>query len=84
MRSASGPFQRETVTNASGSYTMTVPVGDYSVTASLFGYLTQTQPATITEGQTTTLNVANSVNARNPTVSIIACLRIGSSVRSAV
>jgi hypothetical protein len=52
------PLGASTVTDASGHYTLTLPVGDYSVTASAFGYTPQTLPATITDGGTTTLNFA--------------------------
>ncbi len=42
-------------TAADGSYTMSVPVGTYSVTASKYGYESQTVPGVvITDGATTT------------------------------
>jgi hypothetical protein len=53
---ATGPFDRTTITDASGNYSMTLPVGNYSVSAGFFGFLTQTASVTITEGQATTHN----------------------------
>lgn len=54
----SGPSNRSLVTGADGRYSSTLPVGSYSVTASTFGYGTGTGSATITEGQTSTLDFA--------------------------
>jgi hypothetical protein len=46
-------------TNRGGKYTIQdVPEGNRTVTASRSGYVTQQQPATVTAGQTTTVNVA--------------------------
>ena len=46
-------------TNNGGKYTINnVPEGSRTVTASLTGYVTQQQPATVTAGQTTTVNFA--------------------------
>ena len=54
-----GPVDRNVTTNASGQYgPLTLPVGDYSVTVSSFGFASQTVTVTITEGQTTTQNFA--------------------------
>jgi hypothetical protein len=52
------PIGASTTTDASGHYSLTLPVGDYDVTASHFGYTSQTQSATITDGGTTTLDFA--------------------------
>jgi len=46
------------ITDASGYYTMTLPIGTYTVTASLDGYLPISQITSITEGQVTTLDFA--------------------------
>jgi hypothetical protein len=46
-------------TNNGGKYTIqNVPEGNRTVTASKSGYVTQQQPATVTAGQTTTVNFA--------------------------
>ena len=52
------PLGASTTTDASGHYSLTLPVNDYQVTASHFGYTPDTQPATITDGGTTTLDFA--------------------------
>jgi hypothetical protein len=52
------PLGASTTTDASGHYSLTLPVGDYDVTASAFGYSPDTQPATITDGGTTTVDFA--------------------------
>jgi len=44
------------LTDPTGYYTMTLPAGTYTVTASLDGYSTLSQPATIIADQTTTLD----------------------------
>ncbi len=46
------------ITDASGYYTMTLPIGTYTVTASLDGYLPISQITSITAGQITTLDFA--------------------------
>ena len=48
----SGPFDRTGITGADGSYTLVVPVGDYTISASVFGYQPQSAAVTVTEGQT--------------------------------
>jgi hypothetical protein len=56
---AVGPSDRTTFTGADGSYTVTLPVGTYDVTASHFGYLSETAGGvTVTEGATTTQDFA--------------------------
>jgi hypothetical protein len=52
------PLGASTTTDANGHYSLILPVGDYDVTASSFGYTPLTQPATITDGGTTTLDFA--------------------------
>ncbi|MGH7749838.1 MAG: carboxypeptidase regulatory-like domain-containing protein, partial [Candidatus Dormibacteria bacterium] len=52
------PNQITTVTDSSGNYTLTVPVGAYTATASDFGYLSQSDSETISNGVTTTQNFA--------------------------
>jgi N-acetylneuraminic acid mutarotase len=48
-----------TTTDSQGHYTLTLPVGTYDVTISAFGFNTKTTPGVqVTDGQTTTLNVA--------------------------
>ncbi len=46
------------ITDPSGYYTMTLPVGDYSVTASMDGYLPQSQPAPVVKDEITTRDFA--------------------------
>jgi hypothetical protein len=47
----------KTTTNSSGVYNSNwVPVGSYTVTVAATGFTTQSQTATITTGNTTTLN----------------------------
>jgi subtilisin family serine protease len=55
---AVGPSTRTATTDAGGNYSLTLPVGSYSVTASSFGFVSQTVSVTITEGQTVTQNFA--------------------------
>ncbi len=55
---ADGPSNRTAVTDASGNFSMTVPVGDYDVTASAYGYFPASVTGqTVTEGATTTVNL---------------------------
>ncbi|WP_328907670.1 S8 family serine peptidase [Streptomyces sp. NBC_00234] len=50
-----GPMDRTLDTAADGTFTLPkLPVGDYTLTASKFGYSTDTSSVTITQGQTTT------------------------------
>jgi subtilisin family serine protease len=56
---AVGPSDRTSFTGADGSYSITLPVGTYDVTASHFGYLSETASGvTVTEGATTTQDFA--------------------------
>ncbi|WP_089253998.1 carboxypeptidase regulatory-like domain-containing protein [Asanoa hainanensis] len=48
---------RTVVTGADGTYSASLPVGDYAVSASAFGYLTESATATITQDTTTTVNL---------------------------
>ena len=54
----SGPTDRTAITGADGAYRLSLPVGDFDVEVSAFGYETATAQVTVTEGATTTLNVA--------------------------
>jgi subtilisin family serine protease len=56
--SITGPAEREATTGADGKFSMLVPSGEYQVSVSLFGYETKTTTATVTTGETTTLDVA--------------------------
>ncbi|WP_328907669.1 S8 family serine peptidase [Streptomyces sp. NBC_00234] len=50
-----GPMDRTLSTAGDGTFTLPkLPVGDYTLTASKFGYFTDTGSVTVTEGQTTT------------------------------
>jgi subtilisin family serine protease len=48
----------EDITGADGVYQLTLPVGDHTVTASKFGYATETATVTVTEGSVITQNFA--------------------------
>jgi subtilisin family serine protease len=63
-----GASTRDTSTGADGRYSMTVPVGDYTVTASKFAYATGTGTGTVAANATTTVNIALSL-VTNGTVS---------------
>ncbi len=47
---AVGPIERSMVTDDEGNYSALVTAGDYEVTASMFGYGTETADATVTAG----------------------------------
>jgi subtilisin family serine protease len=53
-----GPSNRTVLTGADGTYRITLPVGDYTVAVSAFGFNNGTASVTITEGQTTTQDFA--------------------------
>ncbi|BCB90908.1 hypothetical protein Psuf_082210 [Phytohabitans suffuscus] len=53
-----GPADRQLTTGADGTFTSLLPSGDYQATVSLFGYTPRTVAATVTTGDTTTLDVA--------------------------
>ncbi|HEY0734656.1 MAG TPA: S8 family serine peptidase [Herpetosiphonaceae bacterium] len=56
---AAGPSNRNTVTSSTGTYSLQLPVGTYTLTFSSFGYATQTiSGVVITANTTTTQNVA--------------------------
>jgi subtilisin family serine protease len=59
-----GPVTRDLVTGSDGSYRSTLPVGDYTVTVSAFGYVDATASATLTEGATTRLDLPLTALAR--------------------
>lgn len=52
------PDSYQAITNSNGYYSMTLPGGDYLVTAELDGYLPQSQSATVQVGETTVLDFA--------------------------
>ncbi|MGN9777500.1 S8 family serine peptidase [Micromonospora sp. H33] len=53
-----GAASRQLTTAADGRYSSLLPVGDYQVAVTAFGYEARTVPATVTKDVTTTLNVA--------------------------
>ena len=53
-----GPLERDVVTDAEGTYTSLLTVGDYTVSASRFGYATTSVNASIAAEETTTLDIA--------------------------
>ncbi|MGQ0841826.1 carboxypeptidase regulatory-like domain-containing protein [Actinokineospora sp.] len=59
-----GPSNRTTTTSAGGLYTATLPVGDYTVAVSSFGYGDGSGTATITENQTVVRDIALSPVSR--------------------
>ena len=48
----SGPYERTSSTGSDGGYTFVLPVGDYTVTASAFGYSTDERDGDRREGET--------------------------------
>jgi len=53
-----GEASIQSITDPNGYYSMTLPVDDYTITASLSGYASQSLPASILSGQTTQLDFA--------------------------
>lgn len=53
-----GAASRQLTTGADGKYSSLLPVGDYQVAVSAFGYQSRTVSATVTKDATTTTNVA--------------------------
>ncbi len=53
-----GPIERSLVTDAEGTYSALLTAGDYTVTASLFGYGTETAEATVDAGGEVTVDFA--------------------------
>jgi subtilisin family serine protease len=56
--SITGEVERERTTAPDGSYSISLPVGDYTVTASAFGYEDGAITVSIVDGQTTTGDIA--------------------------
>ncbi|MEV4467309.1 S8 family serine peptidase [Micromonospora echinofusca] len=56
--SLTGAADRELTTGADGTYSSLLPVGDYQVAVSAFGYQAKTVPAVVARNATTTLDVA--------------------------
>jgi subtilisin family serine protease len=52
-----GPADRQLTTGADGKFSSLVPSGAYQAAVTLFGYQSKTLPATVTTGDTTTLDV---------------------------
>ncbi|HVK20559.1 MAG TPA: carboxypeptidase regulatory-like domain-containing protein [Actinokineospora sp.] len=55
---ADGQNDRVMTTNATGRYSTAVPVGDYAVTVSSFGYASSTVTVSVSENQTVTRDIA--------------------------
>ncbi len=53
-----GPIERSTLTDEEGTYQAQLSAGDYDLTMSKFGYATATASATVTAGETTTVDAA--------------------------
>ena len=70
-----GPASRDLTTGADGKFSSLLPTGDYQVAVSSFGYAAKTVPATVTTGDTTTVNVALSAV---PSVNISGAVTDGS------
>src|SRR5690606_31839331 len=49
---ASGPFNRASTSDEEGAFSIRLPVGEYQVTASSFGYLAATETINVEEGAT--------------------------------
>jgi subtilisin family serine protease len=52
-----GGLSRERTTGANGGYRVLLPGGDYTVTASAFGYVERTVDVTVTNGQATMVDI---------------------------
>jgi hypothetical protein len=61
-----GPSNRSVVTDAEGAYEVNVPVGDYEIEVTAYGYAPATAEATVTEGTTARLDVVLTPFARYP------------------
>ncbi|MGW3614039.1 S8 family serine peptidase [Micromonospora sp. NPDC005163] len=59
-----GRMERSLTTGAAGNYSSLLPIGDYQVAVSSFGYETKTVPATVTVDTLGTLNVALTAEPR--------------------
>jgi subtilisin family serine protease len=55
--SVAGPMNRSTNTDEQGRYSMRLSTGSYQLTASAFGYQTATHGLTVSQGQTTALDL---------------------------
>ena len=55
---AGGETNRTATTGDDGTYSVTVPAGDYTVTATKFGYVSQTANVTVTANETVTQDFA--------------------------
>ena len=53
-----GPVTHDVITTAAGGYSVTLPVGAYRLAVSAFGHDGRAASATVTEGETTTRDVA--------------------------
>ncbi|GAA1406967.1 hypothetical protein GCM10009662_39780 [Catellatospora coxensis] len=61
----SGPFSRSIGTDKDGRFTTNLPVGDYRLSAEVFGYLTATADVTITLGQDVSVTLPLTAAARH-------------------
>lgn len=66
-----GPVDRVGTTGANGAFTFPLPVGSYTVTVSAFGFGSHSGSATVTEGATTTHNVALSPVASGAVTGVV-------------
>ncbi|OLR91734.1 hypothetical protein BJP25_25290 [Actinokineospora bangkokensis] len=66
-----GPSNRTLRTDAEGAFTSTLPVGDYQLALSAFGYGSTTATATITQDQTTTVSPALAPVARHTVSGVV-------------
>jgi subtilisin family serine protease len=53
-----GAAARTTTTDGGGAFSLLLSTGSYSVTVSIFGFVTQSVPVSVSQGVTTTLNLA--------------------------
>ncbi|MCL1871095.1 MAG: malectin domain-containing carbohydrate-binding protein [Promicromonosporaceae bacterium] len=60
-----GPFNRTVVTDRDGTFSVTLPVGDYQLSVTAFGYQAATTTATLTLGQETSVAVPLVAAARH-------------------
>ncbi|RLE68752.1 MAG: hypothetical protein DRJ45_07535, partial [Thermoprotei archaeon] len=66
-----GANSHQTTTNSTGDYILSLPVGNYTVTASKDGYYSSTATAEILANQTTTLNFTLTKDTTPPVISNI-------------
>ena len=73
--------QTGTASDADGYFTFDAPVGDYTLAASFVGYETFTAPVTVTEGETTEVNVELTSDFAELDEVVVTGVSVGTSTR---